>query len=158
MGEYTKIAWADSTWNPWIGCTHAGTGCDHCYAETQNKYRKWNGGTWGNAAPRQVTAKGYWRKPLNWENQARAGRVGKDAERWLVFAGDLCDIFDRLGDKDVRTRMWELFRQTPHLTWLILTKRPQHISEFLPADWGGGIPQRVAWRDRGESRKWIPSD
>jgi len=52
------------------------------------------------------------------------------------FAGDLCDIFDHLCDKDVRTRMWELFRQTPHLTWLILTKRPQHISEFLPADWG----------------------
>ena len=109
MGEHTKIAWADSTWNPWIGCTHAGTGCDHCYAETQNKYRKWNGGTWGNAAPRQVTAKGYWRKPLNWEDQARAGRVGKDAQRWLVFAGDLCDIFDHLGDKDVRMHipvMW----------------------------------------------------
>jgi protein gp37 len=143
MGEYTKIAWADSTWNPWIGCTHAGTGCDHCYAETQNKYRKWNGGTWGNAAPRKVTAKGYWRKPLNWEDQARAGRVGKDSKRWLVFAGDLCDIFDRLGDNDARTRMWELFRRTPHLTWLILTKRPQHISEFLPADWGEGY--RNVW-------------
>jgi protein gp37 len=143
MGEHTKIAWADSTWNPWIGCTHAGPGCDHCYAETQNKFRRWNGGTWGNAAPRQVTAEQTWRAPLNWEDKARAGRVGKDAKRWLVFAGDLCDIFDRLGDNAARTRMWELFRQTPHLTWLILTKRPQHISKFLPADWGEGY--RNVW-------------
>ena len=143
MGEHTKIAWADSTWNPWIGCTHAGSGCDHCYAEMQNKFRRWNGGTWGNAAPRRVTAEQTWRDPLNWEDKARAGRVGKDAERWLVFAGDLCDIFDRLGDKNARTRMWELFRQTPHLTWLILTKRPQHISKFLPADWGEGY--RNVW-------------
>ena len=143
MGEHTKIAWADSTWNPWIGCTHVGPGCDHCYAETQNTYRKWNGGTWGKAAPRKVTAEQTWRDPLNWEQKARAGRVGKDAERWLVFAGDLCDIFDRLGDKDARTRMWELFRRTPHLTWLILTKRPQYISKFLPADWGEGY--RNVW-------------
>lgn len=29
MGEFTKIEWADSTWNPWIGCSHAGPGCRH---------------------------------------------------------------------------------------------------------------------------------
>jgi protein gp37 len=140
MGEYTKIGWADSTWNPWIGCTHAGPGCDHCYAEAQNKFRKWNGGTWGNRAPRQVSSKQAWRDPLSWEAKARAGRVGKDGHHWLVFAGDLCDIFDELGDKDARQRMWELFRETPHLTWLILTKRPEHISKHLPADWGAGYP------------------
>lgn len=140
MGEHTKIAWADSTWNPWIGCTHAGPGCDHCYAEAQNKFRKWNGGTWGNRAPRKVTAAQAWRAPMSWEAKARTGRVGKDGQRWLVFAGDLCDIFDELGDKDARLRMWDLFRETPHLTWLILTKRPEHISKYLPADWCGGYP------------------
>lgn len=143
MGEFTKISWVDSTWNPWIGCTHAGPGCDHCYAEAQNKFRKWNGGTWGDKAPRQVTATQTWRDPLSWEDKACAGRVGKDGQHWLVFAGDLCDIFDRLGDKDARIRMWELFRQTPHLTWLILTMRPQHIAEFLPADWDTGY--RNVW-------------
>lgn len=34
--------------------------------------------------------------------------------------------------------MWELFRQTPNLTWIILTKRPQNIVQFLPSDWGDG--------------------
>jgi protein gp37 len=138
MGEYTKIAWTDSTWNPWIGCSHAGPGCDHCYAEAQNKFRGWNGGTWGNNAPRQVTSEKNWKDPVSWNSKALAGRCGKDGKRWLVFAGDLCDIFDHLGDKDARARMWELFRQTPYLTWMILTKRPQHIPKFLPADWGNG--------------------
>jgi protein gp37 len=138
MGEYTKIAWADSTWNPWIGCSHAGPGCDHCYAEAQNKFRKWNGGTWGNTAPRQVTSENNWRDPASWNSKAFAGRCGKDGKRWLVFAGDLCDIFDRLGDNDARARMWKLFRETPYLTWMILTKRPQYIPRFLPKDWGNG--------------------
>ena len=138
MGEYTKIAWADSSWNPWIGCSHAGSGCDHCYAEAQNKFRKWNGGTWGNTAPRQVTSDIYWGHPVSWNSKALAGRCGKDGKHWLVFAGDMCDIFDHLGNNDVRARMWELIRETPYLTWMILTKRPQNIPTFLPADWGNG--------------------
>ena len=45
--ENSKIEWTDHTFNPWIGCQHVSPGCDHCYAETQNAFRKWNGGTWG---------------------------------------------------------------------------------------------------------------
>lgn len=138
MSEHTKISWADSTWNPWIGCSHAGPGCDHCYAEAQNKLRKWNGGAWGNAAPRRVTSEENWKHPISWNRKASAGRCGKDGKRWLVFAGDLCDIFDHLGDHAARARMWELFKETPHLTWMILTKRPQQIPKFLPSDWGEG--------------------
>ena len=33
MAEKTGISWTDSTFNPWIGCTKVGPGCDHCYAE-----------------------------------------------------------------------------------------------------------------------------
>jgi len=138
MSEHTKIAWADSSWNPWIGCSHAGPGCDHCYAEAQNKLRKWNGGSWGNTAPRQVTSEKNWGYPVSWNHKALAGRCGKDGKRWLVFAGDLCDVFDHLGEKAARARMWDLFRQTSKLTWMILTKRPQQISKFLPPDWGEG--------------------
>ena len=29
MSEKTEIAWCDSTFNPWIGCTEVGPGCDH---------------------------------------------------------------------------------------------------------------------------------
>jgi phage protein Gp37/Gp68 len=47
MGENSKIEWTDHTFNPWIGCQHVSPGCDHCYAEAQNNFRKWNGGSWG---------------------------------------------------------------------------------------------------------------
>lgn len=33
MSADTKIEWADHTFNPWIGCTKVGPGCDNCYAK-----------------------------------------------------------------------------------------------------------------------------
>ena len=37
-----------------------------------------------------------------------------------------------------REDAWEVMRQTPHLTYQILTKRPGRILNHLPYDWGGG--------------------
>jgi protein gp37 len=116
MSEYTKIAWADSTWNPWIGCARVSPACKHCYAEAMNKRFKWNGGTWGPKALRGPRAETGWRGPITWEGKAEVGRRGKDGNHWFVFAGDLCDIFDPLGPMRERERMWELFCSTPHLT------------------------------------------
>jgi protein gp37 len=110
MGEFTKISWADSTFNPWIGCTHAGPGCKNCYAEALSKHYKWNGGDWGDAAPRKLMSLKNWTDPVHWDIKAEDGRRGKDGKRWLVFAGDLCDIFDPLGDEEARRLMWDLFK------------------------------------------------
>ena len=82
MGEFTKIAWADSTWNPWIGCSHAGPSCDHCYAETQNRFRRWKGGTWGNDA--HVTQELERPDHLGCQGASRPSR--QDGRRWLVFS------------------------------------------------------------------------
>ena len=135
MGRHTAIAWADSSWNPWIGCTHQSEACRHCYAETMNRRRKWNGGIWGPGTPRKITAESSWREPVKWNDKAGLGVRGKDGRRWLVFAGDLCDIFDDEGPTEARERMWELFRASPYLTWQILTKRPENFLRFLPSDW-----------------------
>jgi protein gp37 len=80
----------------------------------------------------------YWAKPLAWNKQASAGAVGKDGKHWIVFAGDMCDIFDKAGLPDERERMWDLIKKTPHLTWLLLSKRPQNFAKYLPVDWGEG--------------------
>ena len=34
MADETGISWADSTFNPWIGCEKVSPACAHCYAET----------------------------------------------------------------------------------------------------------------------------
>lgn len=45
MAEKTGIEWADSTWNPLVGCTKVSPGCDHCYAETLvNRFAGHNAG------------------------------------------------------------------------------------------------------------------
>lgn len=131
--EKSKISWTDNTFNPWIGCTRVSAGCEHCYAEVQNKCHKWNGGTWGPGSPRKTTTDENWRMPVTWN--AKAAKLGK---RFRVFCASLADVFDDEGPSEARERLWQLIRRTPNLDWLILTKRPQNYKRFLPADWGEG--------------------
>ena len=135
MAEFSKIEWTDHTFNPWIGCQHVSPGCDHCYAETQNNFRKWNGGTWGPHAPRKRTSEANWRKPLQWARDA-ANR-GKSAR---VFCASLADVFDNQVAPAWRVDLFELIRETPQLDWLLLTKRPENIRKMLPLDWMDGYP------------------
>src|SRR3954467_8278642 len=93
MGEVTNIEWTDHTWNPWIGCQKVSPGCDHCYAETQNNHRKWNGGTWGPHAPRKRTSAANWKKPITWNNQADYFHRF-NGRRQRVFCASLADVFD----------------------------------------------------------------
>jgi len=138
MATKSTIEWTEATWNPLTGCDKISPGCKHCYAESQNKLRKWNGGTWGLGALRKVLSKSNWDAPLNWDKKVAEGMHGKDGKRWLVFGGDLCDIFDDEGPLEARDRMWGLIRSTPHLTWMLLTKRPENFTNYLPCDWGDG--------------------
>lgn len=39
MAERSGITWTRSTFNPVIGCTKIGPGCDHCYAERLDEDR-----------------------------------------------------------------------------------------------------------------------
>jgi protein gp37 len=39
-----------------------------------------------------------------------------------------------------RPEAWNVTRDCDGLDWLILTKRPQHILNSLPSDWGPGYP------------------
>lgn len=78
MSGTTKIEWADSTFNPWIGCTEVSTtcggggGCDGCYAKQSTPVRVLRAQgkeTWGPGAPRQRTAASNWAKPQRWNEQ-----------------------------------------------------------------------------------------
>jgi protein gp37 len=80
----------------------------------------------------------YWQQLRKWNAEAAAGAVGKDGKHWLVFLGDMCDIFDDEGLTDQRNRMWAVVKACTSLTFLTLTKRPQNFAKYLPADWGEG--------------------
>jgi protein gp37 len=137
MGENSDIQWTHHTFNPWIGCTKVSPACDHCYAEAYDQ--RWNGGVhWGPKAPRRRTAAANWRKPLGWNSDAIA-----NGTRYRVFCASLADVFDNQVPTDWRHELWTLIRATPHLDWLLLTKRPQNIHKMLPADWADGY--RNVW-------------
>jgi protein gp37 len=52
----------------------------------------------------------------------------------------MADIFDTNAPEGARERLWGIIRQTPHLTWLLLTKRIGNASRMLPSDWSDGYP------------------
>ncbi|WP_052465120.1 DUF5131 family protein [Geoalkalibacter subterraneus] len=133
MAEETEIAWTDSTFNPWWGCSKVGAGCDHCYAESLDK--RTGGDHWGPDKTPRTMSGDNWRKPRRWQKQAEA-----NGERRRVFCGSMCDWADTNAPDGERDRLWNLIRETPSLDWQLLTKRASRISDCLPEDWGAGYP------------------
>ena len=128
MAETTGIAWCDSTFNPWIGCTKVSPGCDHCYAEALDKRHRWQGDThWGAGKPRMRTSAANWAKPRAW-NKARL----KDGKTHRVFCASLADVFDNEVPTEWRNDLFNLIWETKALTWLLLTKRIGNARHMLP--------------------------
>jgi protein gp37 len=65
--------------------------------------------------------------PLKWKASAK------------VFTCSWSDWFIEEADA-WRDEAWHIVKATPHLTYQILTKRPENIADRLPADWSDGYP------------------
>lgn len=127
MTENTKIEWADHTFNPWWGCQKVSPACDNCYAEALDK--RTGGGHWGPKAERRRTSLHNWVQPLKWDRAA-----AKTGTRPRVFCASMADIGDNAVPQQWRDDLANLIRMTPNLDWLLLTKRPQNLVKFYPAD------------------------
>jgi protein gp37 len=115
----TFIQWCDYTQNFWWGCIKLGTECAMCYMYRWLHER----GKSGRNIFRLSDSKFF--EPLYWKEKGR------------VFTCSFSDFF--LEEADCwREDAWDVIRRTPHLTWLILTKRPERIQQCLPKDWGIG--------------------
>lgn len=153
MGENSKIEWTDHTFNPWIGCQHVSPGCDHCYAETQNNFCKWDGGSWGPHAPRKRTSDENWKNPIKWNADGKSFKK-EHGHRPRVFCASLADVFDNQVPSAWRHDLFALIRECRRLDWLMLTKRPENILKMLPSDWGGGY--RNVWLGvTAEDQRWF---
>lgn len=140
MGEETKIQWTHHTFNPWIGCAKIAAECTNCYAAVQTFARVQRGKgreLWGPRGERHVTSDGNWRAPLKWNRQAQVA-----GERHRVFCASMADVFeDRPDLVGPRSHLFDLIRCTPHLDWLLLTKRPQNADRLWSQaqyDWFNG--------------------
>lgn len=126
MAENSAIEWTDHTFNPWIGCTKVGPGCDHCYAETLSRARL--GVAWGPGQPRRRTKD--WAKPLRWNRQAKAFAEAHGRKQ-RVFCASLADVFDNEVDPQWRRDLFDLIAATPNLDWLLVTKRIGNVWKML---------------------------
>lgn len=112
----TNIAWTDYSWNPWQGCKKISSACDNCYMYREKK----RFGQKGMEIYRSTNT--TFNKPL------------KIKENKKVFTCSWSDFFIEEAD-EWRDEAWDIIRNTPHLTYQILTKRPENIKDRLPEDW-----------------------
>jgi len=174
MGDITKISWCDSSFNFWLGCTKASPGCQNCYAENimVDTYRKIE---WGPTARRVLTSEHNRTQPLRWNAQLFTecpacgwrGRypnksrrcvecnkemLSRNPARRRVFAHSMSDVFEPRTDLlNWQNELFELWKATDRLDWLVLTKRPEHILYLTP---DGGYPANVAMGVSVEDQEW----
>lgn len=172
MADSTAIEWADSTFNPWMGCTKISPACDHCYAERDTA--RFGRVGWGAGQPRVRTSVANWRKPVKWNAQADefrqcdvCGWRGIRRPRWAVcptchnglmqptrrrvFCASLADVFDNEVDPQWRADLFDLIAATPNLDWLLLTKRIGNVTKLL-TDLRDSEPNDRRW---GELNAWL---
>lgn len=152
MGKNSKIEWTNHTFNPWWGCTRVSAACKHCYAEAWAK--RVGKKVWGAKAPRRFFGDAHWSEPLTWNEEAEAH--GSHAR---VFCASMADVFEARKDLDPwRQRLWALIEKTPHLDWLLLTKRPERISRTVPwsTDWPKNVWMGTTVEDQESADERLP--
>lgn len=146
MARDSKIEWTHHTFNPWWGCERVSPACKNCYAETWA--HRLGLDLWRKGAPRRTMSDTYWSQPLSWNKKAaNAGR------RDRVFCASMADVFEDRADLDeIRVRLWQLIDETPHLDWLLLTKRPHSVEKCVP--WRTNWPMNVWLGTTVENQRW----
>ncbi len=111
-------------WEPWTGCRRMSDGCTYCYFYGpfskrfgQNNVHK----TDEFDKPVAKTAKGIYK--------IQSGKIVA-----TCFASD---FFIAEAD-EWRAEAWAMIKKRPDLDFLILTKRIDRFTAFLPSDWGEG--------------------
>ncbi len=139
MAETTEIGWTDATVNFWWGCTHAGPGCLHCYAETWDK--RTGGAHFGLGVPRRyimsatTTIRCLQREADQFE--AENGR------RRRVFMSSMSDLFDKEAPVDWRAEALRESEAADRLDIQFLTKRVSLVPKMVPPHWKKHWPRHI---------------
>lgn len=133
MAASTGIAWTDSTFNSWWGCTKVGPACDHCYAEGVDK--RTGESHWGHGASRRLISENARNEPYRWQKQADRFFAEHGRAR-RVFTLSMGDLFDNEVPSEWREQHFRIMAECYRLNWQICTKRISNLPKMLPSSWG----------------------
>lgn len=118
--DRTGIRWTDATWNPMSGCTVISPGCDNCYAMTLAENRR------GTPA-----------FPVGFDTVFKPKKLA-DPATWLrrrgplrIFTNSMSDVFHEDFTDDQIDQVFRAMVATPEHDYLMLTKRPQRLADYL---------------------------
>ena len=121
MSAVTKIEWAEATWNPITGCSHAGSpGCDMCYA--RRMARRLAGRCGYPAAPHHfdVTLRPErLERPLHWCKPQR------------IFVCSMSDLFHKDVPDEFIDAVFAIVALAPQHTFQLLTKRAERMARYF---------------------------
>lgn len=117
----TNIAWTKHTWNAISGCSKVSDGCKFCYAATLSQKYGWTSKPW----TLQNEDENVKMKPHKLHEPYK---LPKEAAR--VFTNSMSDMFHRAIPNWYIAAMFCVMLDTPHLTYQILTKRPERAIDW----------------------------
>jgi len=119
MAKYSRIEWTDATWSPVTGCAPISEGCQNCYAKRMSKRIAGRCGYPADEPFRVTLHPERLEEPLKWKKPRR------------VFVCSMGDLFHEQVPDEYITKVWEIMNNASHHTFLVLTKRPQRMKDFL---------------------------
>jgi protein gp37 len=142
MGDRTSIEWtrgddgsAGATWNPIRGtvgrwaCTRVSPGCDACYAARLNV--RFGGPDY--AQPGQPL-----NDTLRFDEKALLQPLSWRAPR-RIFVCSMTDLFHENVSELWLDRIFGVMALARQHTFMLLTKRPKRMKDYVGQEWGGGV-------------------
>lgn len=135
----TDIEWCDETWNPVSGCSKVSQGCKNCYAE--------------RVFPRPYPGRKFTDVRCHPERLDQPLRMRKPRR---IFVNSMSDLFHEDVPDEFIDRVFAVMADAMQHTFLVLTKRPERMREYLSPDNPRYTARRVFDLMRGGVGKFDP--
>lgn len=144
------MIWWTKSWNPVIGCTPCSPACDNCYAEALHNQRH-KALLAGKMMP-DCYAQPFDQVRCLSERQAQPLRWRKPQR---VFVGNMGDLFhENVADSWI-FEIFAVMARCPQHTFMLLTKRPERMKQFVDETIANGMTWREGLTGRPLPNVWL---
>lgn len=128
----TKISYCDETWNPMAGCSPCSPGCDNCYASRAacGRFLK------NHPLYKGLAVNNKWTGRIRTCIDIRRPDIFDKPLRWrkprTIFVCNMGDLFHEEVPFEFLDKVFNrMIGKAPQHTYLVLTKRPERMAEYI---------------------------